>query len=362
MKWCAKAIHGRRLLLVVFLLVGRARAAAAGALVPAMFIFGDSLVDVGNNNYLLTLAKANVAPYGIDSPWGATGRFCNGKTVLDVVCELIGLPYVPAFLDPSTKNARILKGVNYASGAGGILDESGKNYIERISMSQQLHYFQQTLSGLVQQLGSSGCQQLLSDSLFAIVIGNNDYINNYLLPDSATRFRYSERQFQDLLLAAYAQHLTELYRLGARRMVVASLGPLGCIPSQLAQKSSDGACVDSVNQLMLGFNLGLQDMLASLHSLLPGARIVYADTYTPVAAMVATPGAYGMESVNRGCCGGGRFNGQLPCFPRPISNMCSNRSNHLFWDPFHPTDAANVILGHRLFQALKSSFGIGSGD
>lgn len=51
-------------------------------LAPAMFIFGDSLIDNGNNNWLPTIAKANYVPYGIDlgSP---TGRFCNGLTVVD---------------------------------------------------------------------------------------------------------------------------------------------------------------------------------------------------------------------------------------------------------------------------------------
>ncbi|GAB4828009.1 GDSL esterase/lipase 7 [Ancistrocladus abbreviatus] len=51
-------------------------------LAPAMFIFGDSLIDNGNNNYMLTAARANYLPYGIDSG-GPTGRFCNGLTVVD---------------------------------------------------------------------------------------------------------------------------------------------------------------------------------------------------------------------------------------------------------------------------------------
>lgn len=43
---------------------------------PATFIFGDSLVDAGNNNYIFTLAAANHKPYGIDWPdQQATGRF-----------------------------------------------------------------------------------------------------------------------------------------------------------------------------------------------------------------------------------------------------------------------------------------------
>lgn len=54
------------------------------AAAPAMFIFGDSLVDNGNNNFIPSIARANYFPYGIDL--GApTGRFCNGLTVVDLV-------------------------------------------------------------------------------------------------------------------------------------------------------------------------------------------------------------------------------------------------------------------------------------
>ena len=53
------------------------------AQVPAMFVFGDSLLDPGNNNNLATLAKANYFPNGIDFPGGVTGRYCNGRTVAD---------------------------------------------------------------------------------------------------------------------------------------------------------------------------------------------------------------------------------------------------------------------------------------
>lgn len=59
-------------------------------MVPAMFVFGDSLVDVGNNNYLeLSLAKANIPHYGIDFPaQKPTGRFSNGKNAADFLGKL----------------------------------------------------------------------------------------------------------------------------------------------------------------------------------------------------------------------------------------------------------------------------------
>lgn len=52
---------------------------------PAFFVFGDSLVDSGNNNYLATPARADFPPYGIDYPTHKpTGRFSNGLNLPDI--------------------------------------------------------------------------------------------------------------------------------------------------------------------------------------------------------------------------------------------------------------------------------------
>lgn len=58
----------------------------------AMYVFGDSLVDVGNNNYLkVSLAKANLPHNGVDFPTGkATGRFSNGKNAADFIGNFNG--------------------------------------------------------------------------------------------------------------------------------------------------------------------------------------------------------------------------------------------------------------------------------
>lgn len=52
----------------------------------AFFVFGDSLVDNGNNNYLATTARADSPPYGIDYPTRRpTGRFSNGLNIPDFI-------------------------------------------------------------------------------------------------------------------------------------------------------------------------------------------------------------------------------------------------------------------------------------
>ena len=52
------------------------------------FIFGDSHVDSGNNNYLISTSKADLPPNGIDfKAFGGwpTGRFTNGRTFTDII-------------------------------------------------------------------------------------------------------------------------------------------------------------------------------------------------------------------------------------------------------------------------------------
>lgn len=51
--------------------------------VQAIYCFGDSIFDSGNNNYLQTVSRANFTPYGVDFVNGPTGRFTNNKTVVD---------------------------------------------------------------------------------------------------------------------------------------------------------------------------------------------------------------------------------------------------------------------------------------
>lgn len=52
------------------------------SMVPAVYVFGDSTVDAGNNNHLHTFARADKWPYAVDFN-NVRGRFTNGKTGAD---------------------------------------------------------------------------------------------------------------------------------------------------------------------------------------------------------------------------------------------------------------------------------------
>ncbi|RVX06544.1 GDSL esterase/lipase 7 [Vitis vinifera] len=354
---------------------------ATAPVTPAMFIFGDSLIDNGNNNFIPTMARANYFPYGID--FGLpTGRFCNGLTVVDYGAHHLGLPLIPPFLSPLSKGKKILRGLNYASAAAGILDETGQHYGGRTPFNGQISQFAITTSQqLPPLLGTpSELTNYLAKSVFLINIGSNDYINNYLLPRRyISSHVYSGEVYADLLINNLSNQLSvnspphrpieellihqnrlsrkclqgdlrmkHLYhQLGARKMVLVGIGPLGCIPSQLSMVSSNNGCVDRVNNLVTLFNSRLIQLTSTLNASLPGSFFVYQNIYNIFSNMVRDPSKYGFTVPNSACCGNGRYGGDLTCLP--LEQPCKNRDQYIFWDSFHPTQAVNAMIAESCY-------------
>ncbi|KAK1403706.1 GDSL esterase/lipase [Heracleum sosnowskyi] len=348
--------------------VGDEAAAATKEMVPAMFIFGDSLIDNGNNNNLASLAKANYYPYGIDFRGGATGRFCNGYTMVDEIAELLGLPLIPAYSQASTED-QMLHGINYASAAAGILDITGRNFVGRIPFNQQLKNFEDTLDKITDNLGAPDVAESLAKCVFFVGMGSNDYLNNYLMPNYPTRNQFNGQQSErmrcahmfsllsnKLYIPGYSSLLNvvlhmclilqRLYNLGARKVIISGLGLLGCIPSILSQSSS-GHCSEEVNQLVLPFNTNLKTMVNNLSTNLPGSHFIYLDIHNMFQDILRNSRLYGFSVIDRGCCGIGRNRGQITCLP--LQQPCRNRNQYVFWDAFHPTAAVNIIMGRKAF-------------
>nr|ABD96893.1 hypothetical protein [Tarenaya spinosa] len=320
-------------------------------LAPALFIFGDSLADCGNNNYIPTLARANYLPYGIDFGF-PTGRFCNGRTVVDYVAMHLGLPLVPPYLSPFFIGAKVLRGVNYASAAAGILDETGQHYGARTTLNEQISQFEITVELKLQPLFQDPAElrQHLAKSIILINTGSNDYINNYLLPDRYLSSQiYTGEDFAELLTKTLSAQLSRLYNLGARKFVLAGVGPLGCIPSQLSTvNGNNSGCVAKVNNLVSAFNSRVIKLADTLNSSLPDSFFIYQDIYDLFHDIVVNPSSYGFLIPDKACCGNGRYGGVLTCLP--LQEPCADRHQYVFWDSFHPTEAVNKIIADRSFS------------
>lgn len=267
---------------------------------------------------------------------------------------MLGVPYPAPYADPSTTGAKLISGVNYASAAAGILDETGQHYGERYSLSQQVLNFESTLDHLRSLMNGTNLSRYLAKSIAVLVFGNNDYINNYLMPSIYTSsYNYSPSEFANLLLNTYARQILALYSVGLRKFFLTGIGPLGCIPNQRATgQAPAGRCVDYVNQMLGTYNEGLKGLVDQLNSNHPGSIFVYGNTYAAFGDILNNPATYGFSVVDRGCCGIGRNQGQITCLP--FATPCPNRNQYVFWDAFHPTQAANWILAQRAFTGPPS--------
>ncbi|XXG58774.1 hypothetical protein AAC387_Pa04g0996 [Persea americana] len=263
--------------------------------VPAIFVYGDSLVDNGNNNNLYSLAKANYFPYGIDFYQGPSGRFSNGKTAAYMWGEKLGLPYLPTFVQSKSNVHAMLSGVNYASAAGGILDETSQHLGGRFSLSQQVMNFKSNMNDLRNEMGPNNLTQYLAKSIALMVSGSNDYLINYLLPYLYnSSHNYTPQGYADLLLNHYTRQILALHSVGIRKFFLAGLGPLGCVPNQLAQnRTPPGQCVSSVNEIVGLFNVGLKSLVDQLNGNHTGAIFLYGNAYGAIGDMINNPSTYG---------------------------------------------------------------------
>ncbi|PWZ16024.1 GDSL esterase/lipase [Zea mays] len=306
---------------------------AAAPQVPCYFIFGDSLVDNGNNNFIVSMARANYPPYGIDFAGGPTGRFSNGLTTVDVIAKLLGFDdLVPPFSEASGQ--QLLRGANFASAAAGIREETGQQLGARISFSGQVQNYQAAVQEVVSILGDdeAAAAAHLGRCVFTVGMGSNDYLNNYFMPALySTGSRYTPERYADALAEQYAGALRAMYRYGARKVALVGVGQVGCSPNELAQRSSDGvACVEleQINGAVRMFNRRLVGLVDSFNRILPGAHFTYVNVYGIFEDIIKSPGAHGLKVTNAGCCGVGRNNGQVTCLP--FQTPCGNRHEYLF--------------------------------
>ncbi|GMH19438.1 hypothetical protein Nepgr_021279 [Nepenthes gracilis] len=304
--------------------------------VKCFFIFGDSLSDSGNNNGLQTLARANFLPYGIDFPGGPTGRFTNGRTIVDLIGDHLGLGnYIPPFANATGRE--ILNGVNYASGSAGILPATGQLAGGGISFEVQLQNHQLTISSISRLLGGEA-PGYLSECLYSVYIGSNDYMLNYFSPGSSATRNYSPKQFTNDLIDQISQRLKNLYELGARRVVVFGLAPMGCLP--LFQVT--GSCDNNINNAIEDFNYKLKDLVDKFNKEYPDAQFIFVDTFSITSPNLSS---LGLPVLNLPCCGVGNI------YCLPMSSACQNRNGYAYWDDAHPTEAANRVVANRAYKA-----------
>ncbi|PON71229.1 Lipase [Trema orientale] len=326
-----------------------------GQSVPAIFIFGDSVVDNGNNNQIATVVKSNFPPYGRDfTNHEPTGRFCNGRLVTDIIAEdYIGFnSYPPAYLTEKARGRNLLNGTNFASAGSGYYEQTAELNLV-VSLNKQLDNYYDYQAKLVEIIGESNASSIFSDALYIVSTGSSDFIQNYYI-NPVLQSVYTTNQFFIILLRNYAEFITNLHGMGARKIGVTTLPPLGCLPAAITLFGlGSNQCIEKFNNDAISFNRRLNRTSENLRNRLPNLNLVVLDVYQPLYDLITNPVEHGFSEARKGCCGTGLLETSILCNELSIGT-CSNASEYIFWDAFHPTEAANKILADSLIKAGSS--------
>uniref|UniRef100_A0A5B6YV26 GDSL esterase/lipase n=2 Tax=Davidia involucrata TaxID=16924 RepID=A0A5B6YV26_DAVIN len=333
-------------------------ATTAAAKVPAIIVFGDSSVDAGNNNQISTVLKSNFQPYGRDFYGGrSTGRFSNGRIPPDFISQAFGLrPFVPAYLDPMYSIKDFAVGVCFAS-AGTGYDNATSDVLSVIPLWKEVEYYKDYQKKLRAYLGNRKAHTVIREALYLMSIGTNDFLENYYtLPGRQSR--YSIDQYQDFLVGIAGNFIKELYGLGARKLSLGGLPPMGCLPLERTTNFIGGngdGCVERYNIVAMNFNGKLNGLVNNLNKELPGIKVVFSNPYYPFLQIVQKPSSYGFEVAAAACCATGMFEmGYLCDQYNPFT--CTDANKYVFWDSFHPTEKTNRIISDYVVKHVLNVF------
>ncbi|KAJ7295623.1 hypothetical protein O6H91_02G031000 [Diphasiastrum complanatum] len=317
-------------------------AKATSTFMPVLYIFGDSIVDSGNNNYLFTIAKSNYLPYGKDfDTHKPTGRFSNGRLVPDFLASYMGVPFPSPYLAPDTD---IHQGANFASAGSGYLTSTGEA-MGILSFPKQVQNFQAMKQRLQQSMGEASANDFISRSIMYISMAHNDIANNYYASGSPFRRQnMTIDQFENMLIDEVSKYIQVLYNEGARKFVFESLLPLGCAP---AFSKASSTCVDYLVEAAMKYNSLLQMLLEKQSTTFTNAHFILANGFDLINAIAHDPVGYGFVGISQACCGQGGF-----C--ESGSPTCQNASTYVFWDAFHPTSKIYSMLASRYWGGKTS--------
>ncbi|CAM6092044.1 unnamed protein product [Calypogeia fissa] len=320
--------------------------------VPAMFIFGDSLVDSGNNNYIKGSPQANFVPYGETFFHNATGRWCNGRLIFDFIAEYLSLPFPKPYFMPGSDPTRFKRGVNFGSASSGILDSTFV-WEGVINLSVQVKYYLNAIAELKGALGEDKTCQILSESLFVFVTGNNDvseYVSNTTL-----QAQYSVEQFVALLVSKLSTDIQTVMDTGARKIIVGGMGPLGCVPRALASIGSKGPCLEILNNISRQVDASLLAYVKKMNAKMNTSNVILTTSYKLAYTITENGTSLGFETGNTACCGSGLYDGGTPDCGVGNYTLCKDVDKYAYWDFVHLTERAYHIIADSLWTGDTST-------
>ncbi|XP_058216456.1 GDSL esterase/lipase At1g54790 [Rhododendron vialii] len=335
---------------------------------PAIFNFGDSNSDTGGL----------VAGVGdrLDPPNGQihfqkpSGRFCDGRLIVDFLMDAMDMPFLNPYLD-SIGLPSFRKGCNFAAAGSTILPPTGSSAFP-FSFGIQVAQFLRFKARVLELLKNKKLDRYLpaadyfAKGLYMFDIGQNDLAGAF----------YSKPLDQILasiptILAEFEAGINKLYDQGARNFWLHNTGPLGCLAQNVANFGSDPStldelgCVSSHNQAARLLNLQLHALCKKLQSQYSDANVTYVDIFTIKSNLIMNYSRYGFEQPIMACCGYGglplNYDNIVRCGQTKVVNGssvtakgCSDSTEYVNWDGIHYTEAANQYVSSQILTGKYS--------
>ncbi|KAK1667070.1 hypothetical protein QYE76_055229 [Lolium multiflorum] len=280
---------------------------------PAMFIFGDGNLDVGN---IKMVAMGSWERPDDETLIDWVQSRTDGDNAAQFIAKFMGFQMSPPAYLTLPNRIRVHQGfigVNYACANAGLRDpEPDIDGWPTIPMSQQLQQFAETKAQMEAKLGAQAVRNTITKSFFLIEVGGVDLAY--------------WTEVQDIL-ALYGDTIRSMYNMGARRFGLINVGLIGNMPPAVDgahgwMYQGVGGKLDpaDMNKHAVEFNDGLKPLLGGLAKTLPGLRYSIADMYTFTQTVFADPSAYGFEDIHN------------PCIQDDIGFKCDNPAQRWYWD------------------------------
>ena len=280
----------------------------------ALYTFGDSLSDAGDSPF--AVMSLNKTLGGICDPTHPCppydgGRISNGPVVSErLAVALFGDGKV------TTDNFRGYAVGGATTGIGNVGDggnATSSGTFGLPGMRDELNSY----------LGNLNGAKADPNALYMVWGGADDFLTR----DSPTAAAQN-----------IAGYVSELAGAGARHFFVPNLPDLGATPSSI---DNGPAFQAAARDFSLTFNSALDAQLNNLDTQFPSADILRFDTFSFVNSVIQDPAGHGLTDVTHSCLGG--IGGLIPC---------SDAGQHLFWDDFHPTTQAHLLLAGAFATAV----------
>ncbi|CAK9176004.1 unnamed protein product [Ilex paraguariensis] len=256
-----------------------------GCQFPAIYNFGDSNSDTGCVSAAFNWLRS---PFGETFFGKPSGRYSDGRLIIDFIAEELGLPYLSAYLDSIGTNYQ--HGANFAA-SGSTIQQTNANLcgagFNPLSLDIQVLQFEQFKARSIElrthksKTGRLPRPEDFPKALYTIDSGQND-LHAGLISVTEEQVLLSIPD----IINQFSLDVEKLYKLGARAFWIHNTGPIGCLPylaltySPKPGNRDQNGCVKSYNEVAQEFNKQLKERVYKLRTQLKDAQLTFADIYS----------------------------------------------------------------------------------